>query len=227
MTKQRVVGFLGAKNAGKDTAAKALIAQGWQRVAFADALYKEVAEAYGVTVEFLQGRNTKETPLPELALTNCADDNFVDIMMSISYDKCFDENQDTLAQFKTLVYEAEKPRSPREVLQYWGTEYRRQTCGDDYWRKQVAQFIESQPECNFVVTDVRYADEAFLVTEHFSGQLARVSRPAQPRADDQHSSEQALRDYHVDFQFVNHEGPSGKRQLQEAVHQVFHHLYKS
>jgi len=58
-----VIGFIGKRGCGKDTAAAHLIEKhGFKRLAFADALYQEVSGHYGVPIEFLQARETKEQP---------------------------------------------------------------------------------------------------------------------------------------------------------------------
>ncbi len=49
-----LIGLMGKAGAGKDTLAAQLAPLGFARVAFADALYEEVASAYGVTVELLR-----------------------------------------------------------------------------------------------------------------------------------------------------------------------------
>ena len=115
---QKVVGLVGLRGSGKDTAAKFLMACGWRRIAFADALYLEVANAFNVTVEFLQRRDTKESPLPELALANCQDPLFVECFLA--YDKnCHTQFvQDSVPKAEQI----RQPRSPREILQVWGTD---------------------------------------------------------------------------------------------------------
>jgi hypothetical protein len=77
-----VIGLLGAKGAGKDTVAGLLSERlGFQCLSFAAALYEEVSSAYGVRVGLLQGRDTKESPLPELRLSNCRDAYFVGLAL--------------------------------------------------------------------------------------------------------------------------------------------------
>ncbi len=62
-----LIGLSAKKRHGKDTLAALLCkVHGYRRIAFADALYREVSDLYGVSVEFLQNPDTKETPLPEL-----------------------------------------------------------------------------------------------------------------------------------------------------------------
>ncbi len=63
----RLIGLSAKKRHGKDTLGALLIAHhGYQRIAFADALYAEVAARYGLSVEALQDPATKESPLEVL-----------------------------------------------------------------------------------------------------------------------------------------------------------------
>ncbi len=216
---QKVVGLVGLRGSGKDTAAKALVAKGWCRTAFADALYIEVARAFGVSVEFLGDRDKKEKPQAELALANCKDQLFVAVLLAEAGLQLGKSDGRTVRAF------LRKPRSPREIMQKWGTEYRRMTFRDDYWREQVYQQIKANPELNFVITDVRFPDEAKLVEQSLSGKLGRVVRPGLPGADDKsllHSSEVAMLDYPIGRVFFNEEGPASLEKFQGAVVSEFH-----
>jgi len=216
---QQVAGLVGLRGAGKDTAATILLANGWRRLAFADALYLEVAEAFGVTVEFLQRRDTKETPLPELALLNCTDMVYVGRFLVYEEQRLATEGA-SVPQLSMLS----QPRSPREILQVWGTEYRRQLYNDDYWREQVHKAIKAAPDTNFVVTDVRFPDEAKLIENTLGGRLGRVIRPSLAGSTDKsllHSSEVAMLDYPIALEFINEEGEAGMARFRAAVLQAF------
>jgi len=217
---QKVVGLVGLRGSGKDTAAKFLMACGWRRIAFADALYLEVATAFNVTVEFLQRRDTKESPLPELALANCQDPLFVECFLAYEEKGRAQFVQDSVPREEQL----RQPRSPREILQVWGTEYRRVMFRDDYWREQVHQVIAADPTTNFVITDVRFPDEARLVEQTLNGVLGRIRRPGLPGADDKalmHSSEVAMLEYPIEREFLNAEGESGMNQFRVAILAAF------
>jgi hypothetical protein len=204
---RKIIGLTGAKGAGKDTAAAALVEQlGFRRIAFADALYLEVADAFGVTVPHLANRDTKETPLPELAIDRCADRLFIEALRATAVD-C------------GVPLDMDCPRSPRWILQRWGTEYRRQYCHDDaYWLDQVQRVIDTNPARDFVVTDVRYLNEAQFIRragEHRCSRLVRVRRALlatlgacdQPANDTAaHRSETELLAYPADLEIVNEEG---------------------
>jgi hypothetical protein len=201
---QEVLGLIGVKGAGKDTAATTLIEQfGFERVAFADALYREVAEAFGVSVEFLGNRDTKELAQDELKLLNCTSSEFVSTALDI-------------AEEEGLELDVRTPLSPRWVLQLWGTEFRRIREGhDSYWLDRVNDIIRANPTVNFVVTDVRFVNEARYITNSLGGKLIRIRRPvleakeALARAANgtaAHRSEVELLTYPTDLEAINVEG---------------------
>lgn len=211
---QEIIGLLGVKGAGKDTAAAVLMKNfEFQRVAFADALYEEVADAFGVTVQFLGNRDTKELPQDEFRLLNCTNSGFVETVMDIA------EEQEKFIDVTT-------PLSARWVLQLWGTEFRRIREGhDSYWLDRVDEIISANPDINYVITDVRFINEAKYVAnknhqaEHASsrseGRNVRVRRleleasEAKERALNgtaSHFSEVELLGYPVDFEAFNEDG---------------------
>lgn len=223
----KVLGLLGVKGSGKDTMARYLVDSfGFERIGFADALYQQVADSYGVTVEALNRRETKETALPFLALRLCKEAQFVEVALE-SLTKSSALRKACVAylrtgrmpahassrQVKTLLKAA---RSPRWTLQLWGTEYRRASKYgvDSYWLDIVANAIAARPEQQFVITDVRFRNEAMFV-ERLGGQLMRIRRPALEarEAEDRarkgtaaHPSEVELLAYKVHHEVINEEG---------------------
>ena len=217
----QVIGLLGVKGAGKDTAAKHLLeAHQFVRAAFADKLYKESADAFGVTVEFLGNRDTKETPLPELAMRHCLDKAFI---------RCVLEESGRTRMSKKFL---DEPRSPRFIMQLWGTEYRRRRGVDSYWLDIVGGIMDAAPNAKFVITDVRFINEAKFIVAR-GGILVRVRRPmleakeAANRAANgtsAHPSETEMLTYPVDFELVNIEGEP--ESLAVGVEQMFESLRK-
>lgn len=257
---RQVVGLMGLRGSGKDTAAEVLVAAGWRRLAFADALYKEVAEAFSVTVPMLQERRTKEVPQGDYSLAHCRDERFIEVVMKWSIihairDKAEQAKlkakgleapaflvvwglrklQQALATFRYIhlggavpmgreLAELTKPRSPRELLQYWGTEYRRVLDGDDYWRRQVADELRRNPDINAVITDVRFPDEARVLEKEFGGHVFRVRRPAQEGKMDMsllHISEQAMLNWPATAVFVNEDAPDGLAKFKGKIATYF------
>lgn len=65
MGSAKVIGFTGLKGSGKDTAARALLSQGWEKIAFADTLREVCKLVYGLTDEQMLNPNLKEITLEQ------------------------------------------------------------------------------------------------------------------------------------------------------------------
>ena len=109
----QLIGLSGPARVGKDSIADVLIGTfGFVGFSFSDALYAEVSENWGVPIEELKDAKLKEVPWERLSLDKSKDREFVKV-------------------FGPAVHWA-GPRSPRWVLQQWGTDYRRKQ-DPDYW----------------------------------------------------------------------------------------------
>lgn len=156
-----LIGLTGAVGAGKDSAAAVLQRAGWRGMAFADALRIEVAEAWGVDIRTFTIRATKDMPLPSLRAGWCMHKQFL----------------------AWLTYQGgslHDPRSPRWVMQTWGT-FRR-SADPAYWVTQVEHWITYQRRTGhprMVVTDVRLPIEAHML-RRLGACLVRVHRPGLP-----------------------------------------------
>lgn len=183
-----LIGLTGLAGAGKDTVADTLREHcGAYTLAFADALRAEVANAFGVDMSTLTNRATKETPLPELALARCGEQSFVDRMVVHHLAGM------PHAGIEGELIELTAPRSPRQIMQWWGTEYRRAQ-NPRYWTEQthrhIARVAQLYSPPLIVLTDVRFDNEAAVVRTWY-GQIWRIERPGQTSAaaDSQHPSE--------------------------------------
>lgn len=183
--KVNVVGLTGKKGSGKDAAASALVAEGWVRLAYGDPLKQEVADAFCVAPEIFHDRELKETPLASLALANCKDMGFVSAM---GWDK-----------------DPHQPRSPRWVMQQWGTDYRRKQDGN-YWVARTVQEVRLLLEYgrSVVVTDVRFYNEATALLE-LGGSIVKVVRPNNPYEEgtDGHASETEMDSFSAAVELLN------------------------
>jgi hypothetical protein len=222
-----ILGLTGVKGSGKDTLAQYLIdVFGVKRIGFADELYQQVANEYATTVLALNRRETKESALPFLALKFCQDVRFVEVaLQSITKSRalrkaCLDAyqtgNVPAHASARRVKSILNAPRSPRWTLQLWGTEYRRKSKYgvDSYWLDIVAAAIAKEPTQTFVITDVRFRNEAELV-KRLGGHLMRIRRPVleEREAADRamngtaaHPSEVEMLTYPVPYEVVNEEG---------------------
>ena len=173
-----LVALTGLAGSGKDTVADVLVDHhGFAKLAFADALRTEVAAAFNIDPEHLTRRETKEHPISALALERCLDPVFVECMGAV---------------FKTarLSPPWSVPRSPRQILQWWGTEYRRAQ-DPDYWINKAYQAIAILVECGrdrFVLSDCRFENEAALV-RRLQGSIWQVVRPGIEPVQGSHVSE--------------------------------------
>lgn len=174
-----IIGLSGPAGSGKDTVADLLVVHAaFDKFAFADALRTEVASAFCIDPAFLTERETKELPIACLALSRCLDEGFVSrmIIMHTLGDQWLD---------------LDAPRSPRQIMQWWGTDYRRHQ-RNDYWTSQAARKIErllgDGLAGRIVLTDCRFADEAALVRT-LGGQVWQIKRDGMDVAPGAHESE--------------------------------------
>jgi hypothetical protein len=169
MNKPHIIGLTGPAGCGKDTVAQLLAAHlGFSHLDFAGALRAEVCEAFGIDGSLLTNRATKETPTAALALLCCASLGFVGAV---------------IARIKhlpdALTHVMEAPRSPRQIMQWWGTDFRRLHCGDAYWTRPVTGRIHTQQQAHqwrHVVSDVRFPNEADAIRA-LGGVIWQVKRP--------------------------------------------------
>lgn len=170
---------------GKDTSADLLVANsGFRKHSFARLLYEEVSRDFGVSIEFLQNRLTKESELPELRIENCSNPEFADLLRSMGVK----EGQNL---------------SPRFVLRRYGTEYRRNHYGEDYFLRPVAEEIESHPEEDWCIVDARLGNE--LLWSVRKGLVVRVRNPlVEAQAEkSNHASEILARVWPEDHEIQN------------------------
>lgn len=162
----KLVALCGLHGAGKDTVADALPAR---KLAFADVLYREVAQAFDLMVSDLKCRGIKEVALRSLRLTRCADDCFLE----------FNGSEDW-----------EAPRSPRQILQWWG-DYRRAQDPDYFVKRARQELVDwdwATPDGTYVLTDCRFPNEARMVRQ-LGGQIWQVVRPGHNPPCNGHASE--------------------------------------
>lgn len=171
-----LLGLAGHANAGKDTVAQLIsIHAGAARFAFSDGLYQEVGRAFGVSIAgVLAMRSTKDTPMDCLALYRCMSPGFVEALPD------------------HIRAEPYKARSPRNIMQWWSTEYRRAQ-NPAYWVAAAQQTIlglwtQASPPPGIVVTDVRFPNEAELI-RNLGGFIWKVERPGSSPVPTGHISE--------------------------------------
>lgn len=182
-----ILALTGRPDVGKDTVADVLAPQqGFVRIAFADALRREVAEAWRIDIRMLTHRPTKETPMPALAAGMCSDPGFA---------RWIADGGDLLTA----------PRSPRWVMQRWATYKRR--FSPNYYASIVERWIWRQIGTGWtriVITDLRDPVEEEMLRA-LGAKVMRVHRPqlaSLPADTAGHVSEQHHR-IKADFDILN------------------------
>jgi len=182
--KQHIYGLTGFASVGKDTVADLLVEHlNFRKVAFADALRGEVAEAFQIDLVYLTHPSTKNEAIGALAMRKAPPD-FRNAVVAALLDTGMSDRL-------TDAWFAE-PRSPRQIMQWWGTEYRRAQ-EPRYWTRRLLErvvFHQRDGELRFVVTDCRFANEVDTVLA-MGGQIWQITRPgidAATTAEGQHVS---------------------------------------
>lgn len=163
------IGLAGPAGCGKDTVADHLVRRyGFIKYSFSDALYREVTEAFALGEDsLLRDRETKEVQTYALKLDACSDLDFYYVARRMR---------------PSLV--STDPLSPRQILQWWGTEYRRAQ-DPDYWVKRADEWIydvmasvgypELRPQF-FVNTSVRFPNEQAWIHKFTCGNVWHIRR---------------------------------------------------
>ncbi|WP_028451885.1 deoxynucleotide monophosphate kinase family protein [Chitinilyticum aquatile] len=189
-----IIGLTGLAGSGKDTVADHLCAvHGFARLAYADKLREEVAHAWGIDLQPLLTRENKEIPTPVLALANCQCSRFKLAMYQLLISDADDPNDPATDEKWHL--ELTQPRSPRWIMQRWGTDFRRAWFGDSYWRDALAHQLAdiSGP---VVITDVRFDDEAIQLSQ-LGGEIWHITRPNLAPVEG-HASERGIATCYID-----------------------------
>ena len=177
----QIIALTGLAGTGKDTAADILATHcGFTKLAFADALRTEVQAAFNVPAELLTRRDLKEMPTAALAFVECTDMGFIGAVARIE-----------MMRGRALTWSwMEAQRSPREVLQLWGTEYRRAQ-RINYWLEALRQSITQRHALDgrtrFCISDCRFENEAAMIRA-MGGVVWQITRDGVQSVEGQHAS---------------------------------------
>lgn len=196
-----IIGLSGYARSGKDTAAEALVAAGWTRVAFADVLR-----------EFLYKLN----PVLDVywdQVKAFADEERFEVRLRDEIDL---HGWDGYKENSMYAVEI------RGLLQRLGTECGRELISDNIWID--ASLGRSQSD-NIVVTDVRFPNEANAIEDQYDGRVIRIERPGIGPANS-HPSETAL-DNHDFYTTITNDGTIEDlhRKLMDFVEEERHTLF--
>lgn len=184
-----IIAFSGAKFAGKDTAAEALIrSHGFKRIGLADKLKDICAEVFDIE------RIQMDIPeLKEAILNDQKEINIIRIdhlLRTIARDG-FDFNYEKTHEQVCKNFLGRNLTSIRDVLQTVGTDICRTYIKDDIWLAYVHDTIKNF-NGDVVITDARFRNERHFLRE-LGATLILVKRPGF-EAKDTHISENQLGD---------------------------------
>ncbi len=170
--KQHLYGLTGYAGVGKDTVADLLVQQGFRKLAFADALRGELALAFGVGLDVFTNPIAKERPQQALSLSRAPKE----AMLFIADAEGARARVSPMGEISPVWLD--EPRSPRQLMQWWGTEYRRRQ-SPRHWLTVMHEKLTSHRrngERRFVVTDCRFDNEVDLVRA-LGGEIWQITRP--------------------------------------------------
>lgn len=164
----KIIGLTGPMGCGKDTVAQLLTTYArFKQLAFAEPLRQQLCDAFNVDYWIFVDRKLKEQATPALALERCGDMAFFGVMLK---HKPVDvDHYDYI----------NAPRSPRQLMRWWGSQYRRDTVSPDYWTRILKARVYAQQEggqWRHVISDVRFELEAKAIRA-MGGQIWQVKRP--------------------------------------------------
>lgn len=181
-----IIGIGGEKHAGKNTAAQALVEQhGFKEISFAAPLKHLCSEATGIPYIRFDDNNLKDVPFTNQMMFGYSD--IVNLVKSapivLTQDQC-----DKLVD--RAVNECPTFSTPRQILQYVGTELFRECVDTNYWCNVLAQEVKKYEKV--VIPDVRFANERSIIRS-LNGDLILIKRESLASSDG-HISENQLGD---------------------------------
>lgn len=172
--RRMLLGLAGRAGAGKDTAADILSqAHQFYRFAFADPVRAEIVAAFGVDISIFDV-DSKERKSEALAIERCSDPDFRRVTAKLGLSD-------------------KDPRTPREIMRWWGTEYRRAQ-NPRYWTQRAGDTLHDAMRRGFrriVITDVRFQNEVDFLRYH-GGKIWEIRRATADNVLATHQSEREV-----------------------------------
>lgn len=184
-----IIGFSGRKQSGKDAAIRGAVARigpSATRFAFADRIKEIARDIWDLTVEHTDGAmKGVRFRTPPIRM-----DYFLPEMSE--------------ATGLALVAQGCVAHSPRELMQFLGTEYVR-TIDPDYWINLLLDHIIPSTldghDSTALIADVRFPNEVDAIRAR-GGVIVRINRDL-PYPQDGHASESAIASLNVDHEIDN------------------------
>lgn len=198
-----IIGIIGKAGSGKDTLGNFLISEMGkigivaEKKKFAYKLKQIICLIYGCTMEDLESEEFKLSLVPEEYHIVAPYGNPKNGIWR-SMEQAVSEIQEIAPELRldTMCLQEVK-MSFRRVLTYIGTDLFREYVHPNIWVN--ALFIDYRPDLNWVITDVRFKNEAKTVLKH-GGILVKILRDSK-KSHYQHISERDLDDF-SQYQYI-------------------------
>lgn len=170
----QVYAITGWKGHGKDTFANSIVGfnKSFVITHFAAPLKRMSGRVFGLTEAQMNDPKLKEAPLEK------------PIVMDLFLAQMREETGLDIQPANMIAY------TPRQVLQYFGTEYVRKV-QDDFWVQKIVEFVRNHPKKKVLIPDCRFPNEAAAVWG-LGGKIIRVLRLDVPLPEDAHPSEREI-----------------------------------
>lgn len=113
-------------------------------------------------------------------------------------------------------------KSPREILQWLGTDVLKKNINDDFFLIHMKKRIEQSKSNLIIITDLRFDNEAELIKE-LGGIIIKLVRNTTTTEHTIHSSEQGISQKFVDYEIINN---STLDDFQQSLQPIFLNLIK-
>jgi hypothetical protein len=197
-----IVGFSGKMKSGKDTCSDFLTdLRGFKRIAFADNLKRMCMHVFGLTEKQCYTQDGKERKL--VAPIKATKNSVHEIAVWVVSENYFELSEEQVKKMDEVLID-QKFTTPREILQFIGTEVLRHCIVDDFHAQVVENIIKAKGWDNVVISDCRFPNEVKAI-ESWGGRVINIDRP-QPEETTGikgHASENSLEGYTFDHEIKN------------------------
>ena len=170
-----ILGLSGEAGSGKDTVAEHLVKNhGFYQVAFADNLKRMCMQVFNLSHDhcYDQKYKMKKLAKPVRILPK----HIRGIIEYAEKNNGYAIDEETECNLYKFVPIRQYFLTPREVLQFVGTEILRETIDENYHVNAVFNFLDKIKNEKIVITDARFPNERFHVKER-KGVVVLVDRP--------------------------------------------------
>lgn len=170
-----IIAFAGKMGSGKDTAAGFLKNEGFETFAFADNLKEMAMEIFNLSKDQCYDQDLKMEPL-EYPVT-LEIEHITKIIVYAEQKNGFKIMKPEAMKLYALLNDPVTLTTPREILQYLGTEILRECIDENYHATVVKYKIDSRSIDKVAITDCRFPNERYHVRK-WGGLNVLIERPS-------------------------------------------------